>query len=182
MKVWAYEVCWCKYETGFCVSALFESKDDAEKQIYKNLEVPIELVMAEGTTFGNMGNVRLEFYNNTILPLADDTLLHLERFLLHRYPDGDRFHLVVDRENVEVLAPVRAKKREIIENSIVLTVNEKRKEFNLGPIEGGDKITDPNGRPIAGPDAGELVGGDPDSDPEPEEDEQGAEDGSDKET
>lgn len=141
-------------------------KDDSEKQIYKNLEVPIELIMAEGTTFGNMGSVRLEFYENNILPLADDIFLHLERFLLPRYRDGDRFHLKVDRESIEALAPKRAEKRKVIENSIVLTVNEKRAEFNLKPIEGGNKITDPNGRPIAGEDAGELVGGDPDSNPD----------------
>ena len=134
-------------------------KDDAEKQIYKNLEVPIEILMGEGTTFSNRESVRLEFYENTILPMADDILLHLERFLLPRYPDGDRFHLRVDRETIEALATKRAEKRSVIENSIVLTVNEKRAEFNLPPIEGGNKITDPNGRPIAGPDAGEIVGG-----------------------
>ena len=36
MKVWAYEVCYCKYETGYAVDSLFKTKEAAER--YMNTE------------------------------------------------------------------------------------------------------------------------------------------------
>ena len=132
-------------------------QDEAEKQIYKNLEIPIELIMAVGTNFSNMDLVRVTFYENTILPFADDLFLHLERFLLPRYPDGDKFHFVVNTDLVTALEPIKIKKRERLESSIVLTIDEKREKLGLPKIKGGNKITDPNGRPIAGEDVVEVV-------------------------
>jgi len=132
-------------------------KDDAEKQIYKNLNVPIEIIMAEGTTFSNRESARVQFYEDVILPLATDLFIHLDRFLLSRFSNSENLRLVTDLEKIPALLPRRMKRREVIEKSIVLTVNEKREELGRGPIEGGNKITDPNGRPIAGPDAKTTV-------------------------
>jgi len=134
-----------------------ELKTDAEKQIYKNLNVPIEIIMAEGTTFSNRESARVQFYEDVVLPVAIDLFIHLDRFLLSRFPNSKDLRLVADLEKIPALLPRRLNRRAVIEKSIILTVNEKRDEIGRGPIEGGDKITDANGRPIAGPDAETTV-------------------------
>lgn len=127
-------------------------KDAAEKQIFKTLGVPIELIMAEGTTFGNLANVRLEFYENRILPLAKDIMMALSRFLLPRYSDTDNLELVIDEDIIDVLLPKKIIQRDSVEKSTTMTLNEKRKLLNLPPVLLGDNVFDPNGRAIAGED------------------------------
>ncbi len=31
MKVWAYEICWCRFETGYAVDSLYKTKASAER-------------------------------------------------------------------------------------------------------------------------------------------------------
>lgn len=135
-------------------------KDKSEEKIYQALGVPIQLVMSIKTTANNMSNVRLEFFENRVLPLADEVCEHLNNAILMRFGKEEyaRMQFIVDRDNIDVLIKSRAERRKSIETSIILTIDEKRKEFRKGPIEGGNKITDPNGRPIAGPDAETTVG------------------------
>ena len=134
-------------------------RSSAKSAIYHKLGVPEELLAPSTTTAGNLHNIRLEFYENRVLPLLQDVSDHLTNSLLrNRYPRTSKFRLTIDRDQVDVLIPSRVKQRELIENSLVMTLNEKREQLHLSPIEGGDKIVDPNGRPIAGPDAGLIVG------------------------
>jgi HK97 family phage portal protein len=153
---------------------------DAEAQIYKNLDIPIQLVSPANTQANNMSNIRLEFYQNRILPMADDFCEVLNTFI------GPRFKLktqklCVDRDEIDVLLPIRRDKQKLIEESTVLMINEKRKlVYNLEGVEGGDVIVDPNGRHIAGPDAVMTVGqigasneGDEDDKKKPKKEEEG---------
>lgn len=133
----------------------------AEEMIYKVLGVPIQLVTSDKATAGNMTNIRLEFYQNRVIPLGEDVICdHLDNFLLSRYPDAKNLEFAVDKDAIDVLIDQRVKKRESIEHSIALTINEKRAIFNLPPVKNGNKIVDPNGRPIAGEDAEYTVPGD----------------------
>jgi HK97 family phage portal protein len=126
----------------------------AEEMIYKVLGVPIQLVTSDKATAGNMTNIRLEFYQNRVIPIGEDVICdHLDNFLLSRYPDAKNLEFAIDKDAIDVLIDQRVKKRTAIEHSIALTINEKRAIFNLPPVKNGDKIVDPNGRPIAGEDA-----------------------------
>jgi HK97 family phage portal protein len=142
-------------------------KEDAEKQIYKTLGVPLELIMAVGTTYDNLDKVRLEFYENRVIPFTNDILAHLGRTLLPRFNvDPREWGLFVDKERVDVLTPVRDARRKVVETSVVLTINEKRKLLGEKDIEGGNKIVDSNGRPVAGPDAATIVGAGANAEPQ----------------
>lgn len=39
MKVWAYEVCFCKYETGYQVDKLFVTEEQAKAHMKKTEEI-----------------------------------------------------------------------------------------------------------------------------------------------
>lgn len=142
-------------------------RKQAEEQIYKTLMIPPQMMSSDGVTANNLVNIRREFYQGRVLPFMDDMLDHLNRALLPRYKGKNsayRYEFRVKRDEIDVLTEERAQRNKIIESSVVLTLNEKRKMlWNLPPIELGDKVVDPNGRPVAGPDAGEIVGGKPGS-------------------
>ncbi|OGO14155.1 MAG: phage portal protein [Chloroflexi bacterium RBG_16_47_49] len=128
-------------------------KSQSEEQIYKNLGIPVQLIMSLKVTANNMANVRLEFYENRVLPLGNAFTAHLNKFLLARYKNAETLEFIIDRDDIDVLLPNRILRRDVIEKSMIMTINEKRREFQLDAILDGDKIVDPNGRPIAGQDA-----------------------------
>lgn len=131
-------------------------KQRSEEAIYKVLGIPLQLIMADSVTANNLSNFRLEFYENRILPLADELCTHLNRFILARYPDSDNLSFTVDRDEIDVLLPSRIEKRRSIDQSLSLTIDEKRqRNWKLPNLPHGNKITDPNGRPIAGEDVPE---------------------------
>lgn len=139
-------------------------KDQSEEGVYSALGVPPQLIKSIKTTANNLVNVRREFYENRILPLGDSFCDHLNNAILRRdsanlSANGRlKYKFIVDRDEIDVLVDETATRRKSIENSTIMTINEKRKIYKLPPIEGGDKIVDPNGRPIAGPDAPAVVG------------------------
>lgn len=133
-------------------------KNDAEEQIYKALEIPVGLIKTDGTTANNMSNLRHEFYQSRVVPLGEDICEFINLKILPRYKGSENLELQIDKENIDVFITERAEKRKIIENSTTMTINEKRKYFGEGPITGGNKIVDPNGRPIAGEDAKGEIG------------------------
>lgn len=142
-------------------------RKSAESAIYHKIGVPKELLEPSTTTAGNLANIRLEFYENRVLPLLEDLLDHLSNTLLPRYRGASKLRFAVDRDRVDVLIPARVKQRELIENSLVMTLNEKREHLHMDSVEGGNKVVDPNGRPIAGPDAGQIVGEEASATPDP---------------
>ena len=127
-------------------------KNRAEEGIYKVMGIPIQLIMADSVTANNLSNFRLEFYENRILPLADELCHHINRFFLSRYPSPEKYEFQVNRDEIDVLIPRRVERRDAIERSLIMTLDEKRKIFKLPNIKYGNKVVDPNGRPIAGED------------------------------
>ncbi len=136
----------------------------AEDAIYNTLAIPTQLVKPVKTTANNMTNIRKEFYENRVLPLGDLFCSHLNNALLPRYPQGsktakEKYFFRINRDEIDVLIEERIKKRESVERSLVLELNEKRTIlYNKPPLKHGNKVTDPNGRPIAGEDAEVIVG------------------------
>lgn len=120
-------------------------KDRSEQQIYKNLGVPIQLIMDVGATFNSMAASRLGFYEDTVLPMADDLFDFLSTKLLSRYPGGDNLKLVIDREKVDALALKRAEFVKSVEERRTLTLNEKRELLGSGPLPDGDVIVNMSG-------------------------------------
>lgn len=135
-------------------------KSQAEEQIYKKLDIPVQLISSKQTTAGNTSNLRLEFYQNRVIPMLEEILAHMNKYILPFYKDTKTKNLEysIDKEEIDVLADIRIKKRDAVEKSTTLTINEKRKMYKLADIKGGNVIIDPNGRHIAGDDAVLTVG------------------------
>jgi HK97 family phage portal protein len=136
-----------------------QNKNDAEQQIYKILGVPLEMSgNASSVSANNMINIRREFYQNRVVPLLEDQLEYLTVWLLSRYKESDNLELQVDKQNIDVFIEEQAAKQKLIDTNTTMTINEKRKAVRLSPIKSGNKIVDPNGRPVAGEDAFGEVG------------------------
>jgi HK97 family phage portal protein len=128
-------------------------KLDAEKQIYKRLGVPLPLVTDEKSTYNNMHEAKMDFYESTVIPVAEEVLDYFDTWLLPRYLDAKGWHLVVDVDAMDLLAERRLTKRKAVEDNTVLMLNEKRGELGYDEIEGGDAVFTATGSAMAGPDA-----------------------------
>jgi HK97 family phage portal protein len=62
-----------------------KGKHDAEKQIYKRLGIPLPLVMDEKSTYNNMHEAKMDFYESTVIPAAEDVLDYFDTWLLPGY-------------------------------------------------------------------------------------------------
>ena len=134
--------------------------------------VPPELIgIQDQKTYSNYETARRAFYEETILPYADDMFKSLTKFL------GSRFQTVrggpmsviiaVDRESVVALQENQDSKHTRIREDVggpFITVNEGRDAVGLDDVEGGDEIlVQASKQPL------ELVaGGEPDNEIMPE--------------
>ena len=130
-----------------------KGKLNSEKQIYKRLGVPLPLVMDEKSTYNNMHEAKMDFYESTVIPSAEDVLDYFDDWLLPRYADLKGAQLVVDVDAMDLLAERRLSKRKAVEENTVLMLNEKRNELGYEDIEGGDAVFTTTGTAMAGPDA-----------------------------
>lgn len=112
----------------------------AEQQIYKRFGIPVQLISAESATYNNMQEARLEFYENKILPMTEDLLDNLTPKLLSRYGLDKTHELTVDKDAIDVFTVKKNMRRDSIEKSTVLMLNEKRSELGLKPVKLGNNV------------------------------------------
>lgn len=108
------------------------------------------LGMAEGATFTNMGEAKLSFYEETVIPLGENTLSELAYYISRMM--GINLELSIDKDKVTALVPRRT---EAIENAVnlvsngIITINEGRSTIDW------DKFKSPNADTLMIP-AGKL--------------------------
>lgn len=111
--------------------------------------VPPELIgIQEQKTYANYATALKAFYENTVLPYADDMLKSFTKFLGGKFQGGMRGNtspviIAVDRENVVALQENLDSKHERLRKDTdgpFLTVNEVREEVGFDSVEGGDQI------------------------------------------
>lgn len=128
-------------------------KKSAEMQIYTGLEIPLQIMMPDGTTFNNMETAQLTFYKNRVIPFTNDILHSLNSWLLPLYKNTENLELQIDYDNVDALAIERAEINKAISEDTTLELNEKRALKGLPPSKGGDAVFTSNGYAFAGKDA-----------------------------
>lgn len=110
--------------------------------------VPPELIgIQEQKTYANYETALRAFYENTVLPYADDFFQSLTQFLGNKFQDARAESpgviIAVDRENVAALSENQDAKHERLRSDVdgpIMTVNEAREELGLDPVDGGDDI------------------------------------------
>jgi HK97 family phage portal protein len=90
--------------------------------------IPPQLLGIPGdSTYSNYQEANRAFYRDTVLPLANDYLSMLARWLGPQFGDREgKLVLTIDEDRVPALAEERAKLFEMMMNADWLTVNEKR--------------------------------------------------------
>ncbi len=105
--------------------------------------VPSLLVLPTESTYANLEQANLQFYQSTIIPLANRYFDLLSGNLL---PDNIKVSFF--SEQIPAIANQKTKAMLDLNGINYLTPNEKRKHFGFPDIEGGDVITNQLGIPI----------------------------------
>lgn len=97
----------------------------ASQSIYMRYEIPLPLVTTDASSYNNVENALLDFYENTVLPHADTLFAGLSKVLLPRFGIDD-MTLSYDPESINTL--IRQKLKEIKERREINieTINELR--------------------------------------------------------
>jgi HK97 family phage portal protein len=99
---------------------------------------PILLGMTEDATFSNYKEARINFWEDTLLPLLNHLISELNMWLVPRFCQNLR--LDYDKDNIPALAARRDYVWAKMQESAFLTINEKRQALGYCPVAGGDTI------------------------------------------
>ncbi len=102
---------------------------------------PHLLGMAEGATFNNVGEAKLSFYEETVIPLTKRIHSALSHFLSQQ--TGQNIQIVAYLDQVSALAPRREIARKNAREDLqagVITINEAREEMGYDPLPGLDNM------------------------------------------
>lgn len=105
--------------------------------------VPSLLVLPTESTYANLEQANLQFYQSTIIPLANRYFDLLSGNLL---PENTKVSFL--SEQIPAIANQKTKAMIDLNPLTFLTTNEKRRHFGFPDIDGGDVITNQLGIPI----------------------------------
>ncbi|WHA05597.1 phage portal protein [Candidatus Bandiella numerosa] len=116
-----------------------EGKHSAARDIALAFGVPPQLLGIPGdNTYSNLAEARVAIWEQTILPLAENTIDHIGRWLAKLCKN--EVVMKLDKDKISALASKREAIWERLEKVSFMTINEKRKQVGLAPIKGGDAI------------------------------------------
>lgn len=111
-----------------------ESMLAAGRDICSSFGVPHILVIPGQSTYNNVREAKLELWEDSVLPLLDKVVDHLDNWLSPQYGDGMR--LGVDLDAIPALEPRRESKRKTVLEQFdknLLTADEAREAMQYGP-------------------------------------------------
>lgn len=118
-----------------------EGRKDAGRCVASVYGVPDQLIPIPGSqTFANYREARLALWEDTILPLLDELLEELNRWLSPRY--GPHVRITYDQDQISALEPRRQERWTAIQNANWLTINEKRAATNYEVYQRGTTAAD----------------------------------------
>lgn len=114
-------------------------RDRSARDVALAFGVPEQLIgIAESQTYANMAEARLALYEDTVVPLMQQFVAELNRWLVPLFSDDLR--LGVDMDEIHPLTARRDQMWEKIGKADYLTLNEKREALGYGPVTGGDEL------------------------------------------
>lgn len=117
------------------------AKHSSARDIALVFGVPPQLVGIPGdSTFNNFQEARLAFYQDTVLPLAEFYLTHLNNWLVPVF--GEDLALDYDQDSIDALALLREKRWLQVQSATWLTTNEKREMTGFGRHMPSDDAAD----------------------------------------
>lgn len=111
-----------------------------ELDVCKVYKVPPQIVGIEGSqTFANYEQARAALYEDTVIPLVNQLLESIRRFVETELKVVG-YYLYVDIDAVAALEPRRADRNKTVDGMQSLTINEKRSSMGYEDTNGGDQI------------------------------------------
>ena len=111
-----------------------ESKNMTAREIALALGMPPQLLGIPGdNTYSNLAEARKSLWEQTIIPLAESTIGHLNKWIAAHFDDN--ISIECDLEKIHVLEERNNANWERMEKSSILTVNEKRQKLGLSPLK-----------------------------------------------
>lgn len=115
------------------------AKNSSARDIALAFDVPSQLLGIEGdSTYNNMQEANLNFWERAVLPTLDNLLDSLNNDLAKLY--GDNIRIGYDVDSIEALSVRRAIKMDSLEKVNYLTVNEKRYATGYEDLPDGDVL------------------------------------------
>ena len=116
-----------------------KGKNSAARDIALAFGVPPQLLGIPGdNTYSNLVEARTALWEQTVIPLAENTIDHISRWLVKL--SGENYILKLDKDNIPAIANKREAIWERLEKVSFMTINEKRKQVGLAKIKGGDVL------------------------------------------
>lgn len=120
------------------------SKHTSARDICHAFGVPPFLLGIPGdNTYSNQKEARLALMENTVLPLGRKIRDEVNRHVIHQYDPN--LELDIDENAIPSLGPRREAQWDRVNEATFLTVNERREELGMEPIDGGDVVLVPSG-------------------------------------
>lgn len=117
-------------------------KKTTVEQMYRNLKIPMSLILSESMTLDNFKLAMPVLYRMAVLPLADILFEELNLFLMHRYDDTERYVLTYNPKDIPALQVEFNQEIDRLIKTQLITVNEGRKLLDMLPLigEAGNEI------------------------------------------
>ncbi len=107
-----------------------ETKNTASREIALAFGIPPQLLGIKGdSTYNNMQEARLAFWEETVLPLIDCTVDSLNNWFVHLF--GNEIRLSYNSNNISALSLKQDRIWQRINNTSFMTVDEKRSALGL---------------------------------------------------
>jgi HK97 family phage portal protein len=155
--VFSGDVAWEEMGTSPKDMDFHEGKLDAARDILAAIGVPAMLLIPGESTYSNRAEANLEFYERTVIPLAETLVSGLNNWLCPRFGDGLR--LKVDMDGVSALEPRRESRRKSALDLMaagVISGNEAREMLQYGE-RGPDFVEKPDAAVLTALQAPEFI-------------------------
>lgn len=113
--------------------------------IFSAYGIPLSAISSESMTMDNLKVSGLLFYENAVLPMADNLLDELTRLLMPRYKNSEDLCLAYNPIDIPALKARAIGETIELQKGSILTDNELRSRVGYETIEGGDSIYKPAG-------------------------------------
>lgn len=121
-----------------------ESQLMAARYIANVFGVPSQMLnIPESQTFSNYEQANLSFWQDTVIPIAEEIYAKIGMWLFSQYPNSEGLQIKIDLDKVSALDPIRREKADRYKGLVgagVVTINEARDALSYGEIKGGDDL------------------------------------------
>lgn len=119
------------------------SKKTNEKDVALAFGVPGQLIGIEGSqTFANYEQAKLSFYTDTVVPITELYVTHLNNWLLKAFDPSGKLRFEINHDSILALEPLRKIQWDKAIRADWLTPNEKRQLTGYAPYDPTDDPAD----------------------------------------